>query len=305
MNAEKTLVFYLEPGFRERAEAGQINFINKVVLAFQSCGFQVKFKDNSDTEIVESAVHPGYALYHMEEPVGPRGLTMRLAYFYPFWRIERTGRRWDWEVAKSSFDPEKLDPIEAGTFTRQWRNRLFGTAEPAPRGDGHVYIPLQGRLREKRSFQTMSPIEMIERTVAEEPKRRIVLGLHPRETYSTAERRAIDRLIMQDSRLGFSDAPAIELVRGADYLVTQNSSVAMTGYFQHRPVILFGQIDFHHIALTVASLGAAEAFRQVHDHKPDYDRYLLWFLQKMAINAGRAEAEQKILETVRAHGWRV
>ena len=305
MNEEKTLVFYLEPDFRERAEAGKINFINKVVRAFRSRGFAVAFRGNSDAEIVQSAVHPGYALYHMEEPISPRGLTMRLAYFYPFWRIERTGRRWEWEVAQSRFDPDAIDPEEAAAFTHQWRNRLFGAPDPAPRKDGHVYIPLQGMLTEHRSFQTKSPIDMIKATLAEDPKRKVVLGLHPREVYSKVERAALDRTMARHPRLSLSERPAIDLVRGADYLVTQNSGVALSGFFQHRPAILFGQIDFHHIAANVGALGVAEAFRQVGGMAPDYNRYLLWFLQKMSINAGREDAEQQVLDTVRARGWQV
>ena len=36
---------------------------------------------------------------------------------------------------------------------------------------------------------------------------------------------------------------------------------------------------------------------------PDYDRYLFWFLQKMSINAGRNDAEEQVLNTVRSRGW--
>ncbi len=48
--------------------------------------------------------------------------------------------------------------------------------------------------------------------------------------------------------------------------MTQNSAVAMTGYFFHKPSVLFGRIDFHHIAANVHELGVDEAFRQVAGH---------------------------------------
>ncbi len=51
---QKTLIFYLEPAFRERAEAGKVNFINKIVSApSHRAGFATEFKGNSDAEIAE------------------------------------------------------------------------------------------------------------------------------------------------------------------------------------------------------------------------------------------------------------
>ena len=305
MSAEKTLIFYLEPAFRKRAEAGKVNFVNKIVSAFASRGYASEFKGNTDAEIVGSVWHPGYALYLMEDPVSARGLTMRLAYFYPFWRIEKTARRWEWRVAEMPFESENVDRSEAVMFARQWRRRLFGEAVPAAAPDGHVYVPLQGRLTEHRSFQTMRPIDMIAATLAAEPDRRVVVGLHPKESYAPSELQALHDLVARNRNLFLSDAGAVELVQAASSIVTQNSAVAMTGYFFHKPVVLFARIDFHHIAANVHELGVAEAFHKARHMTPDFDAYLFWFLQKMSINAGREDAKQQILATVRAHGWQV
>lgn len=305
MKAEKTLIFYLEPAFRERAEAGKVNFVNKIVSAFASCGFGSEFQGNSDAEVLGSIGHPGYSFYLMEEPISPRGLTMRLVYFYPFWRIEKTGKRWEWDVAQTEFHPGSANRTEAVSFVRQWRKRLYGTTELGAEGNGHVYIPLQGRLKGHRSFQAMRPLDMIKATLKSEKSRKIVLGLHPNETYEKDELHALHKLIEDHPRLSLSDADLVDLVRGADYIVTQNSAVALTGYFFHKPAVLFGRIDFHHIASNVHELGVKEAFRQVKNASPDYDSYLFWFLQKMSINAGRDDVESRILETVRARGWQV
>jgi hypothetical protein len=305
MTAEKTLIFYLEPGFRERAESGKVNFINKIVSAFASCGIVAEFQGNSDAEVLGSIAHPGYALYLMEDPVSPRGLTMRLSYFYPFWRIEKSGKRWEFEVAGTRFDPESIDRAEAVGFVRQWRKRLFSDVKQEWSGNGHVYIPLQGRLTEHRSFQAMRPLDMIKATLSEEKSRKVILGLHPGETYEADELDALDRLVEAHPRLSLSKAGPVDLVRGADYIVTQNSSVTMTGYFFDKPVVLFGRIDFHHIAANVHDLGVEDAFRQVREMQPDYTRYLFWFLQLMSINAGRDNVENRILETVRTRGWQV
>lgn len=94
-------------------------------------------------------------------------------------------------------------------------------------------------------------------------------------------------------------------MRGADYIAAQNSAVALTGYFFHKPAVLFGRIDFHHIAANVHEEGVKAAFEGIPERGPDLDHYLFWFLQKMSINAGRADAEAQILATVPSRGWQV
>ena len=53
----------------------------------------------------------------------------------------------------------------------------------------------------------------------------------------------------------------------------------------------------------VGQLGVGRAFDMAGQMRPDYARYLFWFLQRMAINAGRPEAEEKILRALRRGGW--
>ena len=96
-----------------------------------------------------------------------------------------------------------------------------------------------------------------------------------------------------------------EALRVCDYVVTENSSAALSGMFFHKPAILFAKIDFHHIALNVEDLGVEEAFRRVGGHSPDYDTYLHWFIALNSIKADAEDAEAQILAAVRRHGWRV
>ena len=228
---------------------------------------------------------------------------MRLSYFYPFWQIESSAKRWEWAVARAQFEPKSVDGKEAEKFTAYWRKRLFGDTS-TPNG-GYVFIPLQGRLLAKRSFQAASPIEMIEATLVHEPNKPVHATLHPKEKYTDEERDRLSDLANRNPRLTVSSADALPLVRDCAYIVTQNSGVAMTGYFHAKPVVLFGKVDFHHIAANVFDSGENGAFSHVGQMKPDYSRYLFWFLQKMAINAGRGDAEDKILAAVRARGWDV
>ncbi len=301
----RILRIYLDDIPRERAAKGNFNFVNRIRNAFESQGFRVELCRNAEAERLKSATRQGYSLFHMDDPFHDRALTMRKAYFYPFWRIEPTAERWDYEVARAGFDPAIVDPVAAERFCRNWRYELFprGALDGDPAG--HVYIPLQGRLLEQRSFQAARPLDMIEAVVRHEPRRDAVIGLHPGETYLPEEIDALKALIDRHPRLRLSSAPTTALVAGCDYIVTENSSVALYGFFAKKPCVLFAKIDFHHIAADVAATGAAKAIAAAPEMAPDYERYLFWFLRMTTISGAAEDAEARILETVRRHGWQV
>ncbi|WP_137700936.1 hypothetical protein [Marimonas lutisalis] len=304
MSEPRILSFYLEPGLKESAEAGEHNFLGKIAGVARAAGFETRYFGNGADERARSLTRPGYALFHMEAPTHARAVTVRRAYTYPFWSIERTEKRWEFDVAKAAFDPGEAPAKEAARFAGFWRQRLCGDWAQAPES-GHVYIALQGRLLERRSFQSCAPVEMVEAVLRNEAERPVVAGLHPKESYSEAELEALEKLEEKHPRLRVRMGGMEQLLPGCDYVVTQNSGVGFMGYFHRKPLVLFGQIDFHHIAAKAGEIGAKEAIRLAPGMAPDFDGYLWWFLQKMAINAGRSEAEEKIADRLRALGWPV
>jgi len=198
-----------------------------------------------------------------------------------------------------------VDPQKAANFQRFWQNRLFGDTIHVPRKDGFVFVPLQGRLMEQRSFQYCSPIDMIHAVLRHDPVRPVIATLHPSETYQPDEERALEQLLAENDRLYIRKGDPDRYLRTCDYIVSQNSGVALQGFFFNKPAILFGRSDFHHIALNVADIGAEAAFGMVARHAPDFAAYLYWFLQIQAINAGRPEAQDRIAQALRGHGWPV
>lgn len=305
MSDENTVTFYLHRQLRKQAEAGQHNFIAKVGNVLSGAGLQVAFDDDDTAARLRAFARPGFSLHLMENPATARGLTFRRTYLYPFWHIEKQGKRWEWPVAQEAFNPNTEDPAKAVNFYRFWRNRLFDDAPAGATRDGFVYVPLQGRLTTQRSFQTCTPIEMVQAVLDHDPQRHVVVTLHPSEVYTLAEQDVLQALMDKNDRLSVQSGAMAGYLQGCDYVVTQNSGVGFMGYFFGKPLILFGRIDFHHIALNVADLGMAEAFARVTDHAPDYAAYLHWFLQRQAINAGRPETLQKIRNVLRGHGWPV
>ncbi len=301
----RILRIYLEPDECQRARDGGYPFMNRIKQAFEKSGFKVDFCRNSDAERLKSATRRGYSLFFMDDPFHSRALTMRRAYFFPYWRIENTAKRWEFKIAQKSFDPGEIDPDLSRNWANDWRKWLFKGRAASLVRERMVYIPLQGMLLRHRSFQTMSPLDMVRETVAREPDRRIVIGLHPGETYEKEELAPLRDLVTADPRISLQTGGMEDALALCDFVVTQNSAAAFSGFFYHKPAVLFAQIDFHHIAANVSQLGVDGAFQAVRSADPEFDSYLYWFLQLNAIKADEKDAETRILETVRSFGWKV
>ena len=300
MSAERLLSVYLYPPILHTAQAGKLGFLNRICALLETRGWRVEILWSGSSAREQAPTRPGFALYHMERPTHPQALTFRLSYHYPFWRLERQAERWRWPVALRSFPAAEIDPEAANDFARRLRNRVLPGPEPT-RGD-HILIPLQGQIRKARSFQTMSPLQMVE-TVARSG-RPAIATLHPKEIYDEADHAALDALVRKHGNLTVGgDTP--RLLRDCAFVATQNSAVAFDGYILGKPAVLFGQSDFHHIALNVADLGAARALTCAPDHRPDFARYLDWFLRRESLDMMAADADARLLAAMKKGGWPV
>ncbi len=303
MSEPRILRFYLDAGLRKKAMAAEHNFIGKIEQVAKNAKFRVEFRKNSTEERLNSATRRGYSMFHMDDPEHDRALTFRRVYQYPFWAIEDNAKRWEWRVAQTEFPSEDVSRKEANRFYGFWQNRLFGNATETKEQGGLVYVPLQGKLLDHRSFQYCSPIEMLSHVLTQDPSRPVVATLHPNEVYSEKELKTLNDLDQKHPRLTVKTGDMQAMLQRCDYVVTQNSAAAFSGYFFGKPAILFGRIDFHHIAANVHALGVELAFEQVQNLTPDYAGYLHWFWQIMSINAGREGAEDKIRQALIRAGW--
>ena len=297
------LHFYLPEPMRSDAARGEVNVVNRILAALP--GWKPVWHPDTPAERLRDQRRDGHSIWHMQTPPDPsRGLCLRRAYWYPFWTLDRSNDRWETDTARAPYDPAAVDPAEARPFARRWRRKLLGDAEA--RREGYVFVPLQGRLLEHRSFQAMSPLDMIEATLDNDPRPvRVTLHPHPKEPYTTPERRALDRLVARHARLTLDDTPSEAHLLACDLVVTQNSSTALTGFFAGKPAVLFAGVDFHHIAGSVPRDGLAPAFEKARGPMLDPDLYLYWVLQQRAINAGHPEAEARIRLRLAENGWPV
>ena len=303
MAEPKILRIYLDDDLRQSAKHGEHNFLGKVSTVLHDSGYRVEYLPNTASNQVKAPRRDGYCMFHMDGPVGDRSLVFRRVYAYPFWAIEHSPARWDWHVAKSAFEPNEIAGEAAEKFHAFWKNRLFNPPVEPAKMEGFVYVPLQGKLLDHRSFQACSPLEMIRSVLEQDPHRPVVATLHPREHYAPAELDALQALQNETDRLIVRTGEMARYLPACDYVVTQNSSAAFFGYFFEKPSVLFAKIDFHHIAQNVNKVGVKNAIFAAPQSRPEFKKYVYWFWQIMSINAGRPEAEANIRSAFTRAGW--
>ena len=244
-----------------------------------------------------------YGLYQMEGPTGPRALIMRRAYVGAFWNIETQPRRERFEIAGRVFEPDDIPAEAAESFRRSWLKWTHEQTDERIAREGFLFVPLQSRLFERRNWQACSPVEMLDHVLAANPDSPVVVSLHPRATYSTAERAFLTDFLEKHPRVTLSDRPMADLLATTDAVVTMNSAVAFHGFFFRKPAVLFADVDFHHIARKADPQNPEKAFYDLKNHQPDFARYLYWFLKVNAINGGKDTAPMQILERLSHLGW--
>ncbi len=278
---------------------------NRIVRAFRGAGFEVSFVEDTLAERLVTRAIGAHSIVHATEPVDHRGLVLRRVYVGAFWRLEPTERRWDFHVARARFDPGMIDGDEAARFASRWRRELLGPEVPPGKRGSTLFVPLQGRLLDHRGFQTMSPLDMVAAACRARPDLPVVATLHPRYDYTPEERSGLAALLDRFPNLRLSDRESADLLKSCAAVICQNSAVAFTGYFLGVPAMLFARIDFHHIAANVGDLGVDGAFARLEGPRPDFARYLWWFLKENAIGAGSERAEAQICASARRAGWDV
>ncbi len=287
------------------AREGGFGFVSQVTAAFESQAFRVDLVRNSFDQRAKSGARRGYSLFLMDDPFHTKALTMRKAYYYPFWRIEASAKRWEFAVAQRSFASSEIDTVHAQNWLGKWRKWLFKSGPTEAHKSGVIYVALQGKLREHRSFQSMSPMDMISAVQDHAGARKIVLGLHPGETYSDDEQALLETVSRSDPRVSVQTGRMEEALKTCDLIVTQNSTAALSGMFFGKPSALFALSDFHHVLPSALDLGAHEAMTAAETIDIPFAQYLYWFVQLNSIKADDPEAQGQIIETCKGFDWQI
>lgn len=210
-------------------------------------------------------------------------LSIRETAFKGFWTLENAQFRDNFRLAKEEFNPELLPKRRARQFSRALlnreglRSRSLPNAQPINE-DGLILVALQGRLFDHRHEQFCSPIEMMRLVRAHEPNKRVMIRLHPSDDYGVEELKCLENLC-EEFNFERSHASLADELTQTRYVVTMNSSVAQTAMLWGIPSLLFAHADFHHICVSLHHESNVEdAFEKIQTHRPDFERYLLWYL---------------------------
>ncbi len=281
------LNFYL-PNWRQHEITREATLFGTIAQAFSAADWRLILRDEN-----EPVSGVGYHLVYNRPVTHPLCLSLRRCYLGPFFRIEATNDRWDWPVAHIDY----IAGQGGDWFRKYWAEQLFKGYEITKKG--YIFMPLQGRLLIHRHFQSMSPMAMIQAAIQVDPDRQIFASLHPRESYSADELAALRAI---KGNFSLVDRPSMELLAGCDYLVTQNSSMALIGMFAQKPPVLFADIDFHHIAASVPKHGIKDAYENLQKPKL-WGHYLHWFFREQALSLRATDVVSQIQTRCRAHGW--
>lgn len=242
----------------------------------------------------------------------PRVLNAGLAYVYPFWHFDPQGFRAASSIGGLSFDPARIDGAATQAFFAALRKRLLGnrlsrypqSREKTDFPAGCIAVFLQSEAhRGLRETCYLSQSAMLAALSARADPRPIVIKPHPLEPDGRGRAAALD-LAARDARVIVTDANIHDILDRAAVTVTINSAVGLESMLHRVPVVLCGQADFHHCAVTVrrdadlnAGIATAEATAW------PFARFLYWYFGLNCVNAGKPDMLEDILRRIAATGF--
>lgn len=240
----------------------------------------------------------------------PRILNTGIAYIYPFWNLDPWGIRAQSSVASKAFVP--APEAQAHRFADRLRRRLveprrsrypqplFRTEVPP----GCIAIFLQSEQhRGVEETCYLSSREMVEAVLDREDPRPIVIKRHPRD--SDPDTKAyLDSIAKVDRRVHLLAANIHDILSRAAVCVTINSAVGIEAHLHRVPVVLCGESDFHHAAVTVRGAGDMPAAIKLAETVTwQHDAFLHWYFAQNCLNATAPSLLDDFLIRVAATGF--
>lgn len=228
----------------------------------------------------------GYHILDHGRLVHPRARNSGVAYVYTYWHLDPAGIRAFSSIGDRRFDPAAIDPVAATAFAARLRARLAGkrisrvdqprAVTPVPQGCIAVFLQDDAH-RDVAETCHLTARQMIRAVLDRDDPSPVVIKPHPLD-FSEETHRFLRRLARQDARVTVTGANIHDILSAARAVVTINSATGLEAMLHHRPVILCGRADFHHIATTVTRPQDMDAALQGPADRP-HDAYLYWYFR--------------------------
>jgi hypothetical protein len=241
-----------------------------------------------------------------------RVLNTGIAYIFPFWNLDPWGIRAHSSIAQLPFDGSTVDREAARPFVARLRKRWVEARKSRyEQPIQKVELPLDciavflqtEAYRDVTETCHLNLRQMVKSLMARDDPRAIVIKPHPRDI-SPDTRAFLARMAARDPRVQVVNANIHDILAHARVCVTINSAVGIEAMLHGVPVVLCGQSDFHHCAVTVkhprqmdAAITKALGMRWPHN------AFLYWYFGLNCLSAGKDTLVDDFLQRIKATGF--
>ena len=238
-------------------------------------------------------------------------LNAGVAYFWEYWHLDAQGTKAFSSIGGRHYEPAAVSETRSRTFAANLRKRYRDKRrskydQPMDQrsfAQGALAVFFQGDYPVKSGASTWDDLEILEAVQAEAGDRPIVVKPHPHSSTKTDMYR-LQKAAQMDTRITVTDANVHDILAASACTVSVNSTVALEGFLQGVPAILFGRADFHHVAACVdQETRFAAALDQALARQVDYDRYLAWYFLKNCLHLRSGRLHDRLFERFEGAGF--
>ena len=278
----------------DRDGAGVPQFYRRVLDQLAALGARTSIL-RRDYDVLAAPDGAHFDLVHNGDVNRVQALNLAPAYLAGFYYADPQGIYFESTITAKTFRPEAIEAQYATPFAEDMRRKWVHSRKsrhPQPSevqqfGQGHIAVFLQDWSDPVERARHMTADQMVMTVVKAAAGRQVVVKPHPKN--SARETQKIRQwLVRNHPQVRLTDANIHDILAGAAVTVSISSSVALEGMLHRVPAILFGRSDLHHCAETVARPEdwPAALDRALHRDWP-FDAFLLWFLRRQNLDAGR------------------
>ncbi len=267
--------------------------------------------DRSDmAELVEKA--PGFHIIDHGSFRHPRVLNCGQAYLPPYRNLDPWGIRALSSIAAQSFDPDQIVPDAARAFAdglrRRWvggrlsRHRQPAVHENLPGPAVAVFLQSEGhRILGDTAYVAMRP--MLAAVLARDDSRPILIKPHPFDRNVDTQAYLRD-LAAADPRVRLTGANLHDILAKSAAVVTINSAVGIEAMLYNLPLVLCGQSDFHHGAVTARHPGdIGPAIASAEAAFWSHDAFLYWYFHQNCLSGEDPNLAGTVVQRIAATGF--
>ena len=285
-----TVFVHAMPNLMPGAAAGKLDFVQLLTGLLAGCGFRPVLVAAGDLIDKAIAAHRGHLHIVLgDQPrYAPNVFSVVPAYLNGYWYFDELGSRNNSSIRLRRFHARGMDDTYASQVFERLREKFVHanrskyaqeTDTNAKIEPGAVCIFLQN-FKDPEFFPNYIPYpDLIRGVIENRGNRHVYIKPHPLQPAQDM----IDIAHLADPKSGISIVShgIHDLLANADITVTQTSAVGFESFLHKTPVLLAGQTDFHHNAVTAlqpSEIGAA--MQDALDRHFDYEKYLVWFLKQ-------------------------